>query len=90
MVLIVNRCEKAALASNIFERCNTDLKRRYFIENINTTNLVMSRISGYCGSFGTGYPFYVLDSNLEGKIPIIQEQIRYNNSLLRESVAISE
>ena len=50
----------------------------------------MSGISGYCGSFGTGYPFYVLDSNLEGKIPIIEEQIRYNNSLLRESIAISE
>lgn len=86
----MNMCEKAVLASNIFERCNTDLKRRYFIENINAINWAMSRIPGYCGSFGTGYPFYVLDSNLEGKIPIIEEQIRYNNSLLRESIAISE
>ena len=40
---------------------------------------------GFCGSFGTGYPFYVLNSNMSGNLPIIEEQIRYNNELIMEA-----
>lgn len=78
----MNICMQAALASNEFERANSELKREYLIKNINVINAVMSRVPGYCGSFGTGYPFYVLDFKLEGELPIIEEQIRYNDELL--------
>lgn len=81
-MVIINICEKVVDASNKFERCNTELKRKYILDNIKLLNLIMSKVDGYCGSFGTGYPFYVLDSNLEGDMPIILEQIRYNNDLL--------
>ena len=81
----MNICELAALASSKFEKNNTDLKRRYLLKNIELINKVMSCTPGYCGSFGTGYPFYVLDSNLEGELPIISEQLRYNKELINES-----
>lgn len=45
----------AATASTLFERTNSDLKRRYLIKNIEAINSVMERTPGYCGSFGTGY-----------------------------------
>ena len=82
---IMNICVKVAEASNRFERCNTDLKRKYLIKNIETINTIMKHAPGYCGSFGTGYPFYVLNSKLEGMLPIIEEQIRYNNELYNET-----
>jgi len=81
----MNICIKAADASNKFENTNTDLKRQYFIKNIKVINTIMSRVPGYCGSFGTGYPFYALDSNLEGELPFISEQIRYNNQLIESA-----
>lgn len=77
-----NACIQAGEVSNQFERNNSDLKRRYLIKNINTINTIMENVPGYCGSFGTGYPFYVLDANLEGKLPIINEQIKYNDKLI--------
>lgn len=81
----MNICVKASEASNRFERCNTELKREYLLKNIEAINTIMSYVSGFCGSFGTGYPFYVLDSDLEGKLPVIDEQIRYNNELYNEA-----
>lgn len=84
----MNRCVNAAEASTRFERLNNDLKRRYLIRNIDTINSVMSRMPGYKGSFGTGYPFYVLDENLEGKLPVINEQIRYNDELVQEACGL--
>lgn len=75
---------KVESASTDFERTNTDLKRRYIIWNIESFNIVASKISGVKGTFGTGYPFYGLDRNLEGILPIIPEQIRYNRQLLRD------
>lgn len=68
-MVIINICEKVVDASNKFERCNTELKRKYILDNIKLLNLIMSKVDGYCGSFGTGYPFYVLDSNLDGVSP---------------------
>ena len=76
-------CEKSVEASTIFELNNTELKRLYILENIKKFNDMAKLISNSNGTFGTGYPFYVLDSNLEGHLPIINEQLRYNNELLK-------
>ena len=84
----MNTCVKAADASTRFERLNNDLKRRYLIRNIDTINSIMSRMPGYKGSFGTGYPFYVLDENLQGSLPVIDEQIRYNDELVQEACGL--
>lgn len=81
-----NICIQAAEASNKFEYNNSDLKRRYLIKNIDIINTVMESVPGYRGSFGTGYPFYALDSNLEGQLPLIAEQIRYNEELISSAV----
>ena len=34
------------------------------------------------GTFVTGYPFYILNKELNGNLPVIQEQIRYNKELI--------
>lgn len=86
----MNTCKKAADASTRFERLNNDLKRRYFIKNMERINMIMEHTPGYCGSFGTGYPFYVLDDKFQGELPIIEEQIRYNNELYDASLKINE
>ncbi len=77
----INIVSEVARVSNEFEQNNSDLKRCYFIENISLFNGVVAKVSGNCGSFGTGYPFYALRGNLTGQLPIIGEQIRYNNEL---------
>lgn len=78
----MNICREAANISTRFERLNNDLKRRYYIKNIERINTIMEHTPGFYGSFGTGYPFYVLNDKLEGELPIINEQIRYNNELI--------
>lgn len=75
-------CQKSVEASSIFETNNTDLKRLYILENIKKFNNMAKYVSNYNGTFGTGYPFYALDSDLKGKLPIIEEQLRYNKELL--------
>lgn len=74
-------CSLVAKISTLFEWNNTELKRQYLVNSINKINDIMKDIPGFKGSFGTGYPFYVLDENLEGHLPVIEEQIRYNNEL---------
>lgn len=69
----INICIKAAEASTEFERSNSDLKRRYLIRNIELYNHIVAMVDGNRGSFGTGYPFYALNRNLKGKLPIIDE-----------------
>lgn len=64
---------EAANASTEYEENNTELKRRYLIKNIQEFNSIVSQISANLGTFGTGYPFYVLSKNFEGKLPVIQE-----------------
>ncbi len=81
--------ERVARVSTEFERNNSDLKRRYFIWNIEAFNTIVSKVKGFRGSFGTGYPFYALDSRLEGTLPIIQEQIRYNRQLMSEGQKVA-
>ncbi len=77
--------QKVESASTNFEMSNTDLKRNYLIWNISSFNIIAKAISVSKGSFGTGYPFYALDENLQGNLPIIQEQLRYSRQLIRDS-----
>lgn len=77
----MNICEVAANASTMYEMNNSKLKKDYIFKNIDLINLIMFRTSGFCGSFGTGYPFYALNETISDNLPIIQEQIRYNNEL---------
>lgn len=72
----------AANASTQYEKNNTDLKRRYLIKNIQEFNSIVSQINASLGTFGTGYPFYILNKELNGNLPVIQEQIRYNKELI--------
>ncbi len=82
--------QKIEQSSTNFEKTNTDLKRKYLLWNIETFNIIASKISASKGSFGTGYPFYALNENLEGKLPIIEEQIRYNRELVREGEKVQK
>lgn len=75
-------CIDAAISSNIFEKNNSELKRLYILRNIEQIKRIMSSTKGYVGCFGTGYPFYVLNGDMQGQLPIIEEQIRYNNELI--------
>ena len=80
----MNICLEAVEGSNKFERNNFEdnsIKKMYIKKNIDIINEVMQFTTGYCGSFGTGYPFYALDKNFEGELPVIQEQLRYNEEL---------
>jgi len=79
---ISNVTNKVVQASNDFEKNNSNLKRRYLIRNIYAFNFIASKIKMSRGTFGTGYPFYALEKNLTGELPIIDEQIRYNNKLI--------
>lgn len=76
--------EKTENASTTFEKTNTEAKRLYIKWNIDVFNQIAQKVSVTRGSFGTGYPFYVLDEKLEGEIPIISEQLRYNRQLVRD------
>lgn len=74
-------CKLVADMSNNFERNDSDLKKRYIMKNINLINTIMQQTKGYCGSFGTGYPFYAMDSHFLRGLPVIDEQLRYNDEL---------
>ena len=82
--------EKTEKASTDFEKVNSELKRKYLIWNIESFNMVASKVSVNRGTFGTGYPFYALSQDLKGTIPIIQEQIRYNRILVRDGIRIQK
>lgn len=77
-------------ASTDFEKTNTDIKRRYLLWNIESFNIIASKVTGNKGTFGTGYPFYALDENLEGTLPIIGEQIRYNRQLVKDGIPVQK
>lgn len=87
---IKDMTEKVERASTTFERTNTELKRRYLVWNIDVFNQIARLVSVSKGSFGTGYPFYALDENLEGELPVIEEQIRYNRQLVRDGKPIQK
>lgn len=77
-------CLEVVESSNKFEENNfknKDLKKMYIKKNIDIINSVMEHTTGYRGSFGTGYPFYAIDSDFKEDLPVIKEQIRYNEEL---------
>ena len=79
-----NICLEVVEASNKFEENNfknKDLKKMYIKKNIDIINSVMEHTTGYRGSFGTGYPFYAIDNDFKEDLPVIKEQIRYNEAL---------
>ena len=88
----IDICRDASIASTEFEKTNTDLKREYLLINIYLYNYITAKIEHNRGTFGTGYPFYALNPDLTGELPIIDEQIRYNNGLLEaiNKIDISE
>lgn len=79
--LPIEFCTYISAISNLFEKCNTDLKREYYASNIIKVVTIMKSTIGFKGSFATGYPFYVLEEDLNGDLPVINEQIRYNDEL---------
>lgn len=76
----------AAEASTLFEITNTDLKRYYIEMNIKEIVDCMKNVSCFCGAFGTGYPFYVTDEEHNFSLPVITEQLRYNDELLQHAM----
>lgn len=77
---------KVVLASDIYETENTDLKKEYLKGYIKLFNQIAESLPGFKGSFGLGYPFYTLGKNFEGDLPIIDEQLRYNEQLLDDYI----
>lgn len=75
--------EKVAYMSELFEKTNTELKRRYFLNCIMEIIKIGKQSQGFKGGFGTGYPFYLLDDNFRGTLPIVREQLRYNHELVK-------
>lgn len=78
----IDFCIETARISSEFEKTNTELKRLYLLENIKKYHEITSQIQSNLGTFGTGYPFYVLGKHLEGTLPVIDEQLRYNDELI--------
>ena len=76
--------ERVANASTDFEEANNSTKRKYLLWNIIAFNTMAKFVKASCGTFGTGYPFYALDQEKHGMLPIIPEQIRYNRQLVKD------
>lgn len=74
--------KKAAQVSTDYELANTQLKKEYIVSNIILYNSIVGMMKSSSGTFGTGYPFYVFNKDFSGALPIIDEQIRYNNELI--------
>ena len=81
---------KVANISTDYERMNTELKRKYLLWNIEVFKLIASKVKVGKGTFGTGYPFYALEENLRGNLPVISEQIRYNRKLVEDGKTIGK
>lgn len=67
--------EKVERASTTFEKANTELKRKYLKWNIEVFNIIAASVSVSRGSFGTGYPFYVLDKDLNEIYQLFQSKL---------------
>lgn len=72
---------KVADISNIFEQKQGKIKKDYLKKNIATFRSLAGKIEFSKGSFGTGYPFYAIDRSFKCNLPVIHEQIRYNEEL---------
>ena len=71
--------------SNNFEYNTSNLKKKYFAKNILAFKSLSNLVPNSCGVFGSGFPYYALSHNFSGDIPIIQEQIRYNQDLVNDA-----
>ena len=80
--------KKVVESTNTFEEINNKIKKDYFIKNIDTFSKIVKNISGYKGFIGIGYPFYAFKDDSD-EMPIIEEQIRYNNELLNNKELLS-
>lgn len=85
-----NICKNVGLCSTELEKNNSDLKKDFLIKNIVLYNTIVQCIvqsieksKEKIGTFGTGYPFYALNKDFKGNLPLIEEQIRYNNELIK-------
>lgn len=75
-----------ARISDLYEECSkSDIKVEYLRKNVELLRKIVKKVPGNAGCFGTGYPFYALGKDFTGKLPIIQEQLDYNNRLIEEA-----
>ncbi len=77
----ISYCCEVANISTDFEKNRSELKREYLKKQIELYTKIVKKIAGHSGSFGTGYPFYAIGSDLNGPMPYIKEQVRYNEEL---------
>lgn len=73
--------EYTATVSDKFEKANSPIKNKYLKVNIKKFREIVGKIKFNRGSFGTGYPFYAVNPRLSKQLPIIAEQLRYNDEL---------
>ena len=73
-----------ARLSSHYEIANTELKKNYTIQEIERINKIFKLSEYHRGTFGTGYPFYAIGEDMTHDLPVIMEQIRYNNELLEQ------
>lgn len=81
--MLIDFCNMVCRSSTLYEVNNTELKKEYLKEHILLFNEIAKEAGITKGTFGTGYPFDSLGADLNGTLPIIQEQIRYNNELMK-------
>lgn len=74
--------KKPAIISTEFEFMDSDIKKQYIVSNIIAYNKIGALIKECMGTFGTGYPFYAINKDFTSALPIIGEQIRYNDELI--------
>lgn len=72
--------ELVAEISDTYEKENGSIKLTYINKNISEFRNIVRFIKNSKGNFGTGYPFYINYTKMD-KLPIIEEQLRYNNEL---------
>lgn len=74
--------EEIAKLSSFYELENTRLKIEHMQQEMNRIKEVFQLSRYYRGTFGTGYPFYATGEDMAYDLPVILEQIRYNNELV--------
>lgn len=84
--MIKNVGNLVADISNEFEKNKSNFKKNYIIKNIMAYKKAVETIESCKGIFGTGYPFYALGTHLSGELPLIDEQIRYNEELRKTAL----
>lgn len=76
--------EGVARLSSMYELQNTELKKAYTQQEMQQIKNVFELSKYYKGTFGTGYPFYAVGEDMTYDLPVILEQLRYNNELIEQ------